>query len=110
MSGPKLADLIDEYNEIKGTIRYKLSDKRLFDKTIPQIVLCEKSVGHSHFSLIRNEDFELIFTYQNSKKTYRSTLDLNTYHPIYDTILFLNWGPDYCELYWDVAPGCCENF
>ncbi|AEF93088.1 hypothetical protein Desca_0184 [Desulfotomaculum nigrificans CO-1-SRB] len=110
MAMPKLADLIDEYNHIKGSITYKLDPKKLFDKTTPEVVFCEKTVGQSYFSLVRNPDFEIVFTYKTGDKTYYSRLDLNSFQPIYDTHLFLSWGPDHCELCWAVTPGCCENF
>lgn len=110
MSAPKLADLIDEYNEIKGAVSYRLKDKGLFDKNVPEIIFCEKSVGNSYFSLVRNQDFEIVFTYKNGKRTHQSRLDLNTFHHVYDAALFLNWGPDYCEVCWDITPGRCENF
>lgn len=110
MAGPKLADLIDEYNEIKGSVTYKIDDRTLLDKAIPQIVFCDKTVGKSHFSLVRNQDFEMVFTYQNSKKTFSSRVDLNDYNPANEMCFFLSWGPEHCEICWNTTPGCCCNF
>ncbi|WP_333871696.1 hypothetical protein [Desulforamulus putei] len=108
MTTLKMADLIDEYNEIKGSISFRPDYKRLVDKNLDQVVFCDKSVGKSHFSLVRNQDFEIIFTRKFGDKVYQSRLDLNTYQPLYDNRLLLNWGPDYCEIRWDFNPGCCD--
>ncbi|ABO48739.1 hypothetical protein Dred_0190 [Desulforamulus reducens MI-1] len=107
MTTPKLADLIDEYNEIKGQISFRPDYKKLADKNLARVIFCEKTVGSSHFSLIRNEDFEIIFTHRIGKKTHQATLDLNTFDPRYDNNLLLTWCPDYCELRWDYQHSCC---
>lgn len=110
MPSPKLADLIDEYNEIKGSVTYKVDDKVMLDKTEAQIVFCDKLVGKSHFSLIRNQDFEVVFTYKNGNKNYESRVNLNDYNPSNEACFFLSWGPDHCEICWNTNPGCCCNF
>ncbi|MDO7788943.1 hypothetical protein [Desulforamulus aquiferis] len=110
MAFPKLGDLIDEYNEIKGSITYKLDDRRLLDKSVPEIVFCDKTVGKSHFSLVRTPEFEMVFTYKKGNKTHQSRIDLNDFNPSSEARFFLSWGPDHCEICWTTNPGCCCNF
>ncbi|MCL5780064.1 MAG: hypothetical protein M1119_03845 [Firmicutes bacterium] len=64
--------------------------------------------GSPTFLVVRNQCFEIIFTRKMGEKVYQSRLDLNTYQPLYDTRLLLNWGPDYREIRWDFKPGCCD--
>ncbi|AQS57940.1 hypothetical protein [Desulforamulus ferrireducens] len=110
MATIKIADLIDEYNEIKGTLSFKPDYKRLCDKNLETVVLCDKKVGKSHFSLIRNQDFEIIFTHKVGEKIHQSKLDFNTFQPVHDSCLHLYWGPDFCEVRWDYTTGCCDAF
>lgn len=110
MSSVNLADLIDEYNEIKGALSFKPDLKKLVDKSKELVVLCSKSVGQSHFSLVRNQDFEIIFTHQTCENSHQCRLDLNSFSPTNNPTLLLNWGPDYCELRWDFQTDCCDGF
>lgn len=107
MPTPRLADLIDEYNEIKGHIGFRPDYKKLIDRNLERVVFCDKTIGKSHFSLIRNKDFEIIFTHRVGKKTHEARLDLNNFDSIGHMNLLLDWGPDYCELRWDYSNDCC---
>ncbi|CCO07771.1 hypothetical protein [Desulforamulus hydrothermalis] len=108
MANLKMADLIDEYNEIKGVISFRPDYKQLLDKNLAQVIFCDKKIGKSRFTLIRNADFEIVFTRQIGNQIYQSRLDLNSFHPPTGNGLILSWGPDYCEIRWDFNPDCCQ--
>ena len=40
-----LGDLIDEFNEVKGGVVWETKKRALFDKTISEVVLVDKTVG-----------------------------------------------------------------
>ena len=106
-----LADLFDEYNEIKGSLSFTPDYKKLADQHSEQIIFCDKSVGNSHFSLIRNKEFEIIFTHRIGQKVHQCCLELNSFSSSTEnTTLLLHWGPNFCELRWDYKPVCCSSF
>jgi hypothetical protein len=54
-------DMIDEVNVKAGTLDWYTKNKKLLDKSVPEVVVLDKIVGAAHFSLIRNDKFQLIF-------------------------------------------------
>lgn len=89
-----LGDLIDEFNEVKGGVVWETKKRSLFDKTIPEVVLVDKTVGKSHFRIYRNADFEFVFEHTGPFGERRLAVDLHRvdYH---DGIrIVLGWSPE----------------
>lgn len=57
-------DMIDEINAKAGTLDWYTKNKKLLDKSVPEVVIIEKTVCGSYFKLVRNEKFQLVFTHQ----------------------------------------------
>ncbi|MBE0465914.1 MAG: hypothetical protein IBX71_01640 [Candidatus Desulforudis sp.] len=89
-----LADLIDEFNEVKGGVVWETKKRALFDKNIEEIVLVDKMVGKSHFRISRNQNFEFVFEHRGPFGDRVLTVDLHRvdYH---DGIrIVLGWSPE----------------
>lgn len=57
-------DMIDEINVKAGTLDWYTKNKKLLDKSVPELVIIDKYVGDSYFKLVRNDRFQLEFTHQ----------------------------------------------
>jgi len=87
-------DMFDEYNVKAGTIDWYTKNKRLLDKSVPEIIIADKTVGDSLFQVYRNESFELVFIHRIGSVVRKAAADLNKVD-YYDGIrVQLTWGPD----------------
>ncbi|MHB8917612.1 MAG: hypothetical protein ACYC4H_06280 [Desulfocucumaceae bacterium] len=59
-------DMIDEINVKAGTLDWYTKNKKLLDKSVPEVVVIDRAIGDSYFNLVRNEKFQLIFTHQTN--------------------------------------------
>ncbi|MHB8156845.1 MAG: hypothetical protein ACYDEQ_05575 [Desulfocucumaceae bacterium] len=87
-------DMIDEINVKAGTLDWYTKNKKLLDKSVPEVVVLEKTVGDTYFSLVRNEKFQLIFTHQTAffKRVATGSIENVDY---YDGIrIQLTWNPE----------------
>jgi len=100
-------DMIDEVNVKAGTLDWYTKNKKLLDKSVPEVVVLDKTVGSTHFSLIRNDKFQLIFMHStpNFKRVAVGNIEKVDY---YDGIrIQLTWCPE--ESFMKVADTTLEQ-
>jgi len=86
-------EMIDENNILAGTLDWYTKNKKLLDKSVPQVVLIEKSIGESHFSLKRNEKFQLVFIHKTPDFVRKAVGDINKIDYCDGIRIQLTWSP-----------------
>ena len=56
-------DMIDEVNLKAGTLDWYTKNKKLLDKSVPEVIIIDKKIGDNYFGLLRNDKFQLVFTH-----------------------------------------------
>lgn len=100
-------DMIDEINVKAGTLDWYTKNKKLLDKSVPEVVIIDKLVGDSLFRLVRNEKFQLVFLHKTPffKRVAVGDIDNVDY---FDGIrIQLTWSPE--ESYMKIADTTLEQ-
>ncbi|MFZ5633189.1 MAG: hypothetical protein ACOY40_10115 [Bacillota bacterium] len=87
-------DMIDEINVKAGTLDWYTKNKKLLDKSVPEVVVIDKSVGDSYFKLVRNEKFQLIFTHQTPSFKRVAVGDIEKVDYFDGIRIQLTWSPE----------------
>ncbi|MFZ5647523.1 MAG: hypothetical protein ACOY30_07890 [Bacillota bacterium] len=87
-------DMIDEINVKAGTLDWYTKNKKLLDKSVPEVVIIDKRVGDTHFKLVRNEKFQLVFTHETSKFKRVAVGDIEKVDYFDGIRIQLTWNPD----------------
>lgn len=100
-------DMIDEVNVKAGTLDWYTKNKKLLDKSVPEVVIIDKHVGNCYFGLLRNDKFQLVFTHRTSAFTRVAAGDIEKVD-YYDGIrIQLTWSPE--ESFMKVADTTLEQ-
>lgn len=100
-------DMIDEINVKAGTLDWYTKNKKLLDKSVPEVVIIEKAVGDSFFKLVRNEKFQLVFTHQTPAFKRVATGDIEKVDYFDGIRIQLTWNPE--ESYMKIADTTLEQ-
>lgn len=87
-------DMIDEINVKAGTLDWYTKNKKLLDKSVPEVVIIDKVVGNTCFKLVRNEKFQLIFTHQTAQFKRVAVGDIEKVDYFDGIRIQLTWNPE----------------
>ncbi len=87
-------DMIDEINVKAGTLDWYTKNKKLLDKSVPEVVIIDKCVGDSYFKLVRNDKFQLVFTHRTPAFKRVAAGDIEKVDYFDGIRIQLTWGPE----------------
>lgn len=91
-------EMIDDINVDAGVLDWYTKNKKLLDKSVSEVVIIDKSVEDSYFSLVRNDKFQLVFRHQCPRFDRLAVADIEKVDYFDGIRIGLFWGPEETKL------------
>jgi len=87
-------DMIDEINVKAGTLDWYTRNKKLLDKSVPEVVIIDKNIGDTYFRLLRNDKFQLVFIHRTGFFNRVAVGDIENVDYFDGIRIQLTWNPE----------------
>lgn len=91
-------EMIDEINVKAGVLDWYSKNKKLLDKSEPEVVIIDKTVEDTYFNLVRNAQFQLVFRHKCPKFNRMAVADIEKVDYFDGIRIGLFWGPEETKL------------